>query len=280
MKPLINAIHEIIMQFREGRLVLPALPAIVQKVEAIISDPDFSTRDLVDALNQDATLSVKLLSVVNTAAFRGTGKITTINSAVTRLGVTETRNIVHAIANRSVYTIQAPRLRSIMQRLWLHSLAAAVCSQEIAARLEIKDRERYFLLGLVHDIGKPLLVKALSDIYTGDDLPDENELLTGIQEVHTYMGSVILQRGTFKADAVHAAAYHEDGQIEKKPETPVLVVNLANHLTRHIGYSLFTDNAPASSLTSAQRLRISPAACEQICTRAAQIIQDAAQAFS
>lgn len=280
MKPLLNAIHEIIMQFREGKLVLPALPVIVRKVEKIISNPDFKTRDLVEAVKQDATLSVKLLSVVNTAAFRGTGSITTVDSAVTRLGVTETRNIIHAIANRSVYAIRLSQLRSIMEKLWLHSLASAMCARELACLLEIKDTERYFLLGLVHDIGKPLLIKALSDIYNHESLPGADEILSGIQEVHTYMGSVILQRGTFRADAVHAAAYHEDELIAKKPETAVFVVNLANHLTRRIGCSLFSDTTAFSSLPAAQRLGISDAACQQICTTVSRRMKEASPVFS
>lgn len=78
--------------------------------------------------------------------------------------LSSTQSIVSAIANKSLYQAKSKEFQNLMERLWSHSLATAYGSKALAKRVGIPDEEKMFFMGLVHDIGKALLIRAIDEI--------------------------------------------------------------------------------------------------------------------
>ncbi len=96
-----QVLDRIITKFKKGEVQLPVLPTIVQKVKQAIDSQYSSADDIAKILELDAVISIRIISVANSIAFRGREKILTVRQAVPRLGTARPRASCVAIVNRT-----------------------------------------------------------------------------------------------------------------------------------------------------------------------------------
>jgi HD-like signal output (HDOD) protein len=257
-------VHIIVKRFKESKLSLPVLPRIVQDVQSIIKQPHSTVDDLAQVIEKDALISLKLIATANSPYYRGTEKIQSISSAVQRFGYKETQSIVSAIANKSLYIAKHKQFEKLMERLWFHSLASAYGGRAIAQKSGYDDLEKAFFMGLVHDIGKALILKALDEITPLNKKINEEELIGILQEGHTRFGAVLLKYWGFTDEFSQVALLHEGQDISDKTAKEILMINLASNLARRIGYSLFDIEINLASINSARLLRLNPGTLSSI----------------
>ncbi|MCP4713625.1 MAG: HDOD domain-containing protein [Deltaproteobacteria bacterium] len=277
---LTNAITEIVINYQKGKIDLPVLPQVAHDVEQVIKNPDSSSDDLAQVIEKDGVMSIRLIAIVNSSLYRGAEKIPTVRQALPRLGRDEIRNIVSAVANRNIYASTDETYRSLMDRLWLHALAAGYGARFISEKLGLGDAGGLFLMGLVHDIGKVLLLKALSDILPNVASLNAAELISGIQEVHCKFGGIALIRAGFNRDFVKIATAHDETKFPATASRELLVVSLANRMTRKIGYSLIEDDGvKLAELDVARQLGLGDDALEALCREVSEVMQEAGNTF-
>jgi len=165
-----------------------------------------------------------------------------------------------------------------MDKLWVHSLASAYGAKLIAQNLKLDDQEKFFLMGLTHDIGKILLLKAFSEVLKSKML-NMNTIKANIQETHIGLGSMLLKRWGFDTEFINVITHHEDTEFSRDTLKEILVVHLANMLTRKIGFSLIEDEIDMAGLESAKILKMEPETIDAIVEDIKQIIQDVAHLF-
>jgi putative nucleotidyltransferase with HDIG domain len=254
------------------------MPQVVREVQAVVKRPKSTSDELAQVIEKDLVISLRLISVANSPIYRGVTEIRNVKSALPRLGLKETLNIVLAIANKSLYSTDKVQFRILMDKLWVHSLASAYGSKLIAQNLKLDDSDKFFLMGLTHDIGKILLLKAFTEA-SKDRKLNMNAITANIQEAHLSLGSLLLKRWGFDEDFIKVLTHHEDKNLSPDTDKEILVVHLANLLTRKIGFSLFEDELDYAQLESAQILKMDPATIEDIGEKIKQIISDVAHLF-
>ena len=269
---------EILQKFKAGKINPPIMPQVVREVQAVIKRPKSTSEELAQVIEKDPVIALRLISVSNSPVYRGVSEIKNVKSALPRLGLKETMNIVLAIANKSLYRTDNVPFKILMDKLWVHSLASAYGAKLIAQHLKLEDLEKLFLMGLTHDIGKILLLKAFADVSKNKRL--NMDAITGnIQEAHITLGSLLLKRWGFDKEFVNVLSHHEDKELSTDAEKEILVVHLANMLTRNIGFSLIEDEIDLAELESIQILKLEPATIEGIGENIKQIISDVAHLF-
>ena len=251
-----ETILELVRKLKRGDILLPILPKVIQEIREVMKDTDVNVGKLAKVVEKDTIFSVSLISVANSSLYRGTGEINTVNKAITRLGFEETQSIITAIANKNLYVTKNEHYKTIMEKLWIHSLACAYGSKLVAKKVGFDDLEKIFLMGLVHDIGKVLLVKAFNEYQAQSNSYQINDVMKTIQEVHTSIGGAILQKWGFHQEFINIARKHTGPKFSDNTKKEILIVNLANYLTRNMGYSLFNDKIELSSLDSVRLLEI------------------------
>lgn len=269
---------EILEKFAAGKLNPPVMPQVVKEIQAVIKLPKSTVEELAHVIEKDPVISLRLISVANSPVYRGVSKIQSVKSAFPRLGLKETLNIVLAIGNKSLYQTDQVQYKILMDKLWVHSLACAYGSKLIAQHLKLDDLEKFFLMGLTHDIGKVLLLKAFSDVSREKQL-NMSAVIANLQEAHLSLGSLLLKRWGFDDAFVNVLAHHEDKTLSPEAEKEILVVHLANALTRKIGFSLFDDAIDFAQLESAQILEMKPDALDELGEQIKQITADVAHLF-
>jgi putative nucleotidyltransferase with HDIG domain len=260
-----ETISKIANRIKTGRIDLPVLPAVLKDIRFVIDDPDSTTKDLEEAIRTDAVLSLRVISEANSPFYGGTEKIDSLHLAVQRLGYQETINIVNAIANRDLYSTEDKRLETLMEKLWLHSFATAHAAKAIAEKLELPDTEIYFFMGIIHDIGKVLLVKVLGDAYHYDNILDIDDLIDTIRKLHANLGGAVLKRWGFPEDHIRIAVKHPGPRFTPDTEQSILIVNLASYLADSMEYGIHDIEVPVSDLDSARLLEIDEDTIKAIC---------------
>lgn len=141
---------------------LPVLPEVALQLLDLTADIDCDPADIVALFRRDQSLTGHLLKTVNSARYSSGQTVTSIQQAVARLGLLQVREIVFLISCKCE-VFQVHGFEGDVRLSFEKSLATAAFSQEIARfrRLNVEDA---FLCGLLHDVGRPVLLQALSDI--------------------------------------------------------------------------------------------------------------------
>ncbi len=141
---------------------LPSLPEVYFQVDQVLNDPSFSLEELADVIERDPGVSARLLRIANSALYGFPSRIETIQRAVTMIGTSEIRDMVLATAVISTFRDMPVGMVS-MRSFWEHSIACGVAARQIASyRLEA-NVDRFYLVGLLHDIGRLLMHMALPE---------------------------------------------------------------------------------------------------------------------
>lgn len=275
-----DSIAKIVKQVKSGSIDLPVLPKVIQEIQKVMNQSTANVGTLAHAVEKDAVISVKVISAANSPFYRGTEKIRSVDSAISRLGFKETQTIVNTIANKSLYNTKNSNFKILMEKLWLHSLASAYCSKIIASFLKLGDPEKYFLMGLIHDIGKTLLIKVLGDEqYQTESLGDE-DILSAVQDIHTSFGGAILRRWGFSEDYIRVSLLHEGPHYNEKTDKDVLIANLANNMAYYLGYGTTDrDEIPLENLDSVRFLEMEAQSFIPIQDQAKKLMEETAHIF-
>jgi putative nucleotidyltransferase with HDIG domain len=253
---------------------------VVQDIQKAIRNPISTADNIAELIEKDAVISLRLISISNSAMYRGTDKIQTVRQAVPRLGIKKTQSVVTAIANKNLYNVEDEKLKTVMEQFWLHSLATAFASKTLAEKLGFKDGESFFLMGLSHDIGKVLLFKPLTEMILKKETLEMDDVLKNIQEVHAEFGSALLQRWGFSQDIVRTARMHDSQKFSEATQKEILIVSLANIITRRTGYSLFNDeNIELAETEPAKLLKKDAESLESICEEVKKNMQESKNIF-
>lgn len=134
--------------------------------EAEKSRPD--GEKMVQCILQDQVLTAEVLSLANASFFQGIKKIGHIQEAIARIGLPGVMECVTAAAERTTNT-ESAFVRQYMTDLWRHSVVCGYGAQWLVRRCGREDLVMdAYIAGLLHDMGKLLVLKALISVIEND----------------------------------------------------------------------------------------------------------------
>ena len=143
-----------------GRVELPTIPRVVQRLIAALRDPDVDARKIGEALSQDPVLSAKVLRLANSSFFGGQRTVASIDAAVALIGMQALNRLIVACGvSTSFKAIPGIDLPSF----WRDALVAATAANKLAPRLQA-DPEEAYVCGLLHATGHLILCQTYPDI--------------------------------------------------------------------------------------------------------------------
>ncbi len=265
-----ETIFKIADRIRTGKLNMPVPPMVLKDIRAVIGNPFSTIKDLEETIRKDAVVSLRVITESNSPFFGSAEKINSLEMALQRLGYEETINVVNAIISKGLYSTEDKSLESFMEKFWIHSLASAHAAKAIAEKLELADTEKYFFMGIIHDIGKVLLLKALGDAYQYDHILDIDDIMVTIRELHAGLGGAVIKRWGLSDEFVRIAIKHPGPHFDSNVEQSILVVNLASYIADYMGYGIREVEESLSDLDSARLLKIDEEGIKEICDNTKQ----------
>lgn len=127
-------------------VTLPSLPRNIDHITRLVNDPEAPLSELAMAIAVDPAFAIKTLRLVNSAYYGTRQEVSSVELAVTLLGVKVIRNLV-------LTAVACETLRGA-DRLLRHSVGCGLAMQVLAERQGPADPDEAFTYGLLHDIGK------------------------------------------------------------------------------------------------------------------------------
>jgi HD-like signal output (HDOD) protein len=220
---------------------MPVLPEIPQRIMTMVHDPLMTMPDLATTINEDAVIATKILKLANSALFGGRGEIASLDMACGRLGVKEITHTVQAVAFSNLYRTSNETFRDLMQQLWRHAIATAHCATEIGKLRKDPRSGDLFLAGLVHDIGKVVLLDILSKnaaVASSRLREDPRIIVTFLSQYHTLVGLHTVNRRDLSDQVAFTTYFHHQPSASAATHWREMAhtVALGNALAYGIGY--------------------------------------------
>jgi putative nucleotidyltransferase with HDIG domain len=135
---------------------LVSLPTIYFQVERVINHPSSSSTDIAKVLRSDQGLSARLLRIANSAFYGFPQRVESVDQAVRIIGTRQLHDLVLATVVLTQFRGVDARLVT-MKSFWTHSFACGIAARSLATLRREGNTERFFVAGLLHDIGSLVL---------------------------------------------------------------------------------------------------------------------------
>ena len=199
----------IFAEYEAGRLVLPSLPEVITRIQQAIQDKNRGTQQIARLIQLDVGLAARLVQVANSPMYQSRFPVENCQTAIMRLGVKTTRNLVTCFAMHNIFNSEIKSLHLQIRQLWKHSCqVAAICYVLAQLHKGQLQPDKAMLAGLIHDIG------VLPVLYYIADYPDirENKALLAalIDNMRGVLGRKILEKWAFDKELLDVPMHAED----------------------------------------------------------------------
>lgn len=141
----------------QGDVAIASLPDIYFQLEKVIDSPDTSFEQIGALISSDPALAARMLKLANSALFKTRNPVDSIYTAISVIGTKQLRDLVLAtIVIDNFEGVDHARLN--MEDFWRHSIACGIAARVIATYQREPNVERYYLMGLFHDMGRIILL--------------------------------------------------------------------------------------------------------------------------
>ena len=223
---------------------LPPLPHVASQAIALVEDPDTTAGKLTDLLGKDTALAARVLKIANSAMFSFQREITTLNQAIMIIGFKALKGIIVAATLRQLNRSYGPLERTI----WENSTCTAMSAYLICQRIRKPYLDEAFLLGLLHDLGKIVLVRQLPDDYKKvADLTKKGKSFVEVEQellgfAHPLIGALVAKKWNFSPETCQVILHHHDpleGPLDNPLDEKTAIIQAANLFAHKLGHGHF-----------------------------------------
>ncbi len=227
---------------------LPPLPATFMKIVELSRNPNTSMKDLVDVISLDQAMVMRILRVCNSPFYGLRSQITSIAHAASYLGFSALQSIAATQATGSILNKKVDGYQLEEGELYKHSIATALGCRIIAEKKHRNLKDTAFTGGLLHDVGKLVLAKFVSEEFEKITEAVEKEKVSfndAEQKVlgfdHTELGEKIAARWKLADNLCIAIRYHHDPLLCKKDAQIAHIVHVADAISMMAGIGAGAD---------------------------------------
>lgn len=147
---------------------IPTLPTVVARIGALLDDPDSGIPEIAEVVLEDPAIAAKVLRMANSAWYGQSEEVVSIPRAAAVLGARVLRNIALQASVIQRYEHLTISEDFDPREVWKHAISTAVVSKALAQRCRSAlplEPDEFYTCGLLHDIGKMIMVDSLGDDY-------------------------------------------------------------------------------------------------------------------
>ncbi len=234
----------LVQKIEAGEVELPLLPHAASQVMALASDPSADAAKLSSLIHQDQALAAHVMRIANSPAYMPRSPVVSLQHAVAMLGISLLSEIAFTASLKSG-AFKVPGHEDEVKRLWRHSLASGTFAKEVA-RMRRVNVESAYLCGLLHEIGKPVVLKTATTLAQTQRVTIEKTILHGwINGYHARVGTVIAEKWGLPKQVGTAIQYCDEYDHATTFRQECLLTCAADRLATHL---LTPEDMPDESL--------------------------------
>jgi HD-like signal output (HDOD) protein len=217
---------------------LPTISSVVTKVLQMVQNPDVNIQELSEEISKDPSITASVIKLSNSAYYRASKPIRTVNEALMTLGTKTVKEIILLTAAKGILKKDLPGYQLDGDQLWLQSLLVAELSSRIAAHKKLPlGKDLVFTSGLLCNVGKlvlsqffqPLLFKLKTELETSTEpFPIVERKYMGY--THMEISSKLLTIWNFPEELIDVVSHYTNPEESKVNPLLVSVVHIASIL--------------------------------------------------
>ena len=218
----------------KGYTQISSLSTIYARLNEAMNNPRSSMSHLAQIIKDDPGLTARLLRLVNSAFYGFPSKIETITRAIVIVGMQQLRDLAMATSIVNLFTGIPEHLVS-MESFWRHSIACGVAARILATYRRETNVERFFVAGMLHDIGRVIINTKIPDKARKALLRCKfnSELLyVAEREVigfdHAAVGHALLQTWNLPDSLREVVAYHHNPSEARRFPMETAIIHVAD----------------------------------------------------
>ena len=220
-----------------GIRALESMPAQAAQAFMLSSDPNASNQDFVRVIEADEVLSAKILRIANSIYFRRSDEARDIETAVAAIGLNELRCILSAAMLKSL--LKGKHIAR--EQLWANAVGCALTARLLCSYCKY-DKGEAFLCGLLHDVGKLVMLRKSSSQYekvlnaVRDGGIDFQEAELAVFDLsHTEVGTWVAEQWQFPSNVSKVICFHHEPIVAKDPLMMSEFIQIADTLAHAAG---------------------------------------------
>lgn len=224
-----------------GTVDVGSVQAMYYRLTEVIDHPLSSAADVGRVIAEDPGLTARLLRLVNSPIYGFPSRIDTVTQAISVVGMAQLRDLAIGTAFLRLFAAVPAELAD-MDSFWRHSIACGLAARLLAAHRREANVERFFVAGLLHDIGRPVIYTRIPDEAANavraaqrDSRPlhaVEQELL-GFH--HGAVGAALLERWRLPTMLVEAVAWHHAPRLSQRYPVETATIHVADMIANALG---------------------------------------------
>jgi HD-like signal output (HDOD) protein len=222
-----------IRKITQSLISLPTLPTVAAQLFELVDDEKYQREALEQIISRDPILTARLLKMTNARGESVTG----IHSAISKLGFEQAKDISMEASMSRVFELKNSKVD--LQKFWDHCSAVGIVARIVAQEYEPSLAADAFTAGLVHDIGKNVLLQYMGNefeqaITLSKNRPCELHLaereLLGLD--HGQIGALLAENWQLPRSTSEVIQYHHDLSRAEINKPLVALVSFADILCR------------------------------------------------
>jgi len=220
---------------------LPSLPAIFKRVSEQLDDHSYSLEQIGNTIQNDPAITTRILKLVNSSYYGLPGQVTSVTLAVNLLGRERCKHVLIGSVLGTVFeTSENPAFS--MQVFWKHCIKTALIARQLADYTDgIEEPEAMFTAGLLHDIGKLMLIErfpqemlAAEEIMVRRRIDELSAELSQVGLTHTAVGAALMQHWGLPDILAECTRYHHEIVHDGPNRRATHLIYLANRLSEYV----------------------------------------------
>jgi HD-like signal output (HDOD) protein len=236
-----------------SQIIIPPQPSILLEIDKLLNKPNDQLSAIGNLINKDVGLSAAIFKLVNSSFYKTSTPITSIQKAITVLGLTQVSNLIKGLSLRKALGGQEVAYEKFWERSdEIATLSAIIAKKQISACNIAVDQA--YMAGLFHECGVPILMQRFPEycqsfrLNQGSNWPDFKEEDKRFNTDHCVVGFMVTKHWNLPEFICQAVRHHHELlSVDHAALTLVSILQMARHLHKKINHlpdDEWPDNGP------------------------------------
>ncbi len=229
--------NEAVERLVKGIKQMPTIPTLYEELLGVLQSQESSAEKVAQVIMKDPGMTANLLRVANSVPFTMRSRVSNPVQAVALLGIENVKSMV--LGFKVCHDSQkSAGNQPEVEEVWRHGYAVATHARAIASVEDVGSLviENAFLAGLLHDVGRLVLLTNLPKEYAkaaalvkGQRVSISDAEREVFGATHAQVGAYLLGQWGLRDAIVEAVAFHHEPVLSSQPGFSILAaIHVAN----------------------------------------------------
>ncbi len=220
----------------EGIPSMGSHAGVIRELETVLDDPQSTLANVGEVIEKEPDVTARLLRLGNSSFYGFPGRLETVFEAIGLIGIQQVQDLIAASNVIEIFKGVSPEFVS-MASFWKHSLSCGVAARLLALELRVPKPEKFFVAGLLHDVGRlalfsrtPQIVRQIFESCQPKPRLLQEAEVSVLGFDHAAIGAELLRTWNYPANLVNAVCYHHQPLSSGPYQLEASLVHVADYL--------------------------------------------------